>query len=262
MSYRRDKRTVSQKKVLTGLGVLLIVFAVFGTTVGDVLQKGLLRVVAPLWHTEGESALSAGIIGVFHSKITLTTENEELKKELRDLGLKLLDRNLLYEENLLLKEKLGRGNIDESIFARVLARPGQSPYDTLVIDVGSEAGLRGGERVMYEDTILIGTIAEVGARTSKVKLFTSSGEETIVEIGTERVSAVATGYGGGNFEIKIPRDTPVKEGDIILAPALMPHILGTVEYIESRPNDPFERVLFKSPVPLFEINHVIVLLGK
>ena len=262
MSYRRDKQKFPKGKVLSGLLVLFIAYVIFGTSAGDVLHKGLERVSIPLWRAEGESMFSAGIIGAFQSKLKLTAENEKLKKELRDLGLKLLDRNLLYEENLLLKEKVGRGNIDESIFARVLTRPGQSLYDTLIIDVGSEVGLRGGERVMYEDTILIGSIAEVGEKTSKVKLFSTFGEEISVEIGENMVSAIATGHGSENFEIKVPRETPVKEGDVILAPSLMPHMLGTVEHIESKPNDPFERILFKSPVPLFEINYVVVLLGK
>ena len=173
MSYRRDKQKFPKGKVLSGLLVLFIAYVIFGTSAGDVLHKGLERVSIPLWRAEGESMFSAGIIGAFQSKLKLTAENEKLKKELRDLGLKLLDRNLLYEENLLLKEKVGRGNIDESIFARVLTRPGQSLYDTLIIDVGSEVGLRGGERVMYEDTILIGSIAEVGEKTSKVKLFSN-----------------------------------------------------------------------------------------
>lgn len=263
MNYLRDKKRTGRNKLLAALAIFFIVFLFSATSFGGITGNFLERIAPPLWKVgDNISSFFSNFRAVFFSKTSLLIENAELKKELRDTSLKLLDRNLLYEENLSLKEQLGRSGGGQSIFARVLAKPGMSLYDTLVIDVGTKEGIKGGERVLYGDNVLIGEVAEVHERTAKVKLYSSPGEQIAVTIGTRAVPAIAVGYGGGNFEIKIPRDTPIAEGDAILAPSLMAHFLGVVEHIEVKSNDPFEQILFKSPVPIFEMDEVTVLINE
>src|SRR3989304_2204585 len=95
----------------------------------------------------------------------------------------------------------------QAVVARVISKPPRSFYDTLVVDAGSKEGIQVGEKVLYGDNIMIGEIAEVFEKTSKVRLFSSSGEVIDVTIGKRAVPALAVGIGGGNFEIQIPRDT-------------------------------------------------------
>lgn len=257
MIYRRDNNQERKKKFFIILTIFFFLFLFTLTPVGSATRSLLGQFAPSVWGVGGKLVrFNTQIFSVFYSKSSLLEENEALKKEIRDISLKLLDRNLLYEENLALKERLGRSGPGQTVVARVLAKPPRSPYDTLVVDVGSREGIRGGEKVLYSDNIMIGEVAEVSEKTSKIKLLSSSGENINVTIGKSAVSALAIGIGGGNFEIKIPHDTPVSPGDSILAPSLMPYILGVVEYIESKESDPFKRILFKSPISPLEIETV------
>ncbi len=257
MIYRRDNNQEKKKKFFVILAIFFFLYLFTFTPIGSFTRAQLQRFAPSVWGVGEQLALSnARIFSVFDSKSALIEENETLKKEIRDISLKLLDRNLLYEENLLLKERLGRGEYGQAVVARVISKPPRSFYDTLVVDAGSKEGIQVGEKVLYGDNIMIGEIAEVFEKTSKVRLFSSSGEVIDVTIGKRAVPALAVGIGGGNFEIQIPRDTLISLGDSILAPSIMPHFLGVVEYIESKESDPFERILFKSPISPLEIETV------
>ena len=78
-------------------------------------------------------------------------------------------------------------------------------------------------------------------------------------IGDSAIGAEAKGLGGGNFEIELPRNVDVFVGDSIYVSDINPRVLGTIEYINSDPNDVFERILFKSPVNLFSLRFVDVI---
>ncbi|MBI5816912.1 MAG: rod shape-determining protein MreC [Candidatus Yonathbacteria bacterium] len=260
MIYRRDNNQGKRKKLFVILAIFFFLYLFTLTPIASFTRALAARLAPSIWGVGEQLALSnSPMISAFYSKSSLLTENEALKKEIRDISLKLLDRNLLYEENLSLKERLGRSGSMQTVVARVIAKPPHSLYDTLVIDVGSREGIKGGEKVLYGDNIMVGEIAEVFEKTSKVRLFSSSGENINVTIGNHAVQATAIGVGGGNFEIKIPRDTPISLGDTILVPSIMPHFLGVVEYIESKESDPFERILFKNPISPLGIETVEIL---
>ena len=72
------------------------------------------------------------------SKETLEGRNDELEKEVQELRLKLLSKDLLLKENKELKAILGRVSNQRAILATVLSRPNNSPYDTLIIDIGKD----------------------------------------------------------------------------------------------------------------------------
>lgn len=262
MIYRPDNKQKTRKKFFA-LGLIVFFSYLLVATPISGFVSNILQRFTPFFWNAGERAASsvAGFSSALASKAALVQENADLKNQIRDMSLKLLDRNLLYEENLALKEKAGRNGLGQTVMAHVLAKPSRSIYDTLVIDAGSDDGVAVGQRVLYDDTIVVGEIAEVFSATAKVRLFSSPGEHVDVVIGKQAIPAVATGYGGGNFEIKIPRDTPIAEGDSILVPHIMPHILGAVEYIEAKQSDPFKRILFKSPVSPFQIETVEVATG-
>lgn len=263
MIYHRDNKQGGRNKLLAILAIFFFLYLFTFSPIGS-FTKHLVEKYTPfLWGVSNQLALTPSqMFSALYSKTSIIEENVTLKKEIRDMSLKLLDRNLLYEENLALKERLGRNGDGQTTIARVIAKPPRSFYDTLVIDVGSKQGITGGENVLYGDAIMIGEISEVSEKTSKVRLFSSSGENISVTIGKHSVPAVAVGLGGGNFEIKIPRDTHIALGDNILVPSLMPHFLGVVEYIESKESDPFERILFKSPISPLEIEIVEILIEE
>jgi len=260
MSYRQSNinKQKTLQKALVGVAffILLILTPLWGF-----LERGVQNIVAPFWRgggALGERALSISTAFV-SEKEALVKKNTELEEQLAILSTKLLDRNLLVEENLLLQEELNRDVYgDSSIAARVLSSPGISPYDTLVLDIGEKDGVAVGDEVFVTGSTAIGDIIEVFGRTSRARLNSSSGQEFAVLI-SGNITAIAKGRGGGNFIIELPRDAEVNIGDNVSTASSAGNILGFVEHIEVDPNDPFQKIFLKSPVNIFDISWVEVL---
>lgn len=191
-------------------------------------------------------------------KESLYAENAELKESLERLSLQLENQKLITEENARLKEIFGRVEGKETVLARVLAKPNRSLYDTLVIDIGLENKVKEGDLVVVSQSV-IGKIARISENSSKVKLFSSPGEEINVYIGEKNIPTVAYGLGAGNFEIKLPKDAEVKEGDIVSSPESGAEVLGLVGAIEKKESDSFQKIFVKSPINISELRWVEVI---
>jgi len=183
-------------------------------------------------------------------------ENNVLKNKLDALELSAIGSKLLAEENRLLKEVMGRYDEKEITLATVLSKPNHSTYDTLILDVGEKNGIQENDLIMSGDKFAIGTISEVYKNSSKVVLFSNPGNIMQVWIGSLGISAEAKGKGGGNFEIILPRDIVVSEGDIISVPDMNINILGVVGHIKKDPSDSFQTILFRTPVNTSELKWV------
>lgn len=194
------------------------------------------------------------------SKKSLIAENNKLNTKVKELEFNLLELDFLKQENEFIKKFFGREifNMEDSVLASVLARPNVSPYDTFVIDIGKDSGIKEDDEVYAEGDILIGRIDKIYKNTSIVKLFSSPGEMTQVFIGLQNISANAVGRGGGNFIVELPRGSEIKEEDIVTMPGIDITLFAIVEEIENNPSDPFITIFFKNPVNLNNIKWVMV----
>lgn len=259
MMLRQDKKKKKVKKAAVLIVIAGVVYMLFASPISSPIVGYLHQAVSPVWkiYTIAEEKLEP-LLSYFSSRRSLYIENKELKEQLSIIGARLADRSFLYNENLTLKEKLGRYAEDpERILAIVLAKPDRTPYDTLVIDVGKKNGVSAGNIIMIENVVL-GEVAEVYQASSKVRLYSSYGEQVTVFIGNEAIMAEAKGLGGGNFEIELPQNVDVFIGDSVYISEFDPRILGVVEYINADANDAFEKILFRSPVSLFSLRFVDV----
>lgn len=254
LKNNREKRKAAfPMYVLLGFTVVVVVVTFISPSFFPELFS---TIAAPFW--KGEHGLSAGASNALTSKRELLKENEALRETISKLYNQSLTYKLLQEENTELKAILGRVGERKVILATVLRKPPFSPYDVLVIDVGEKEGVSVGDEVVVEGDISIGNIAEVNGGTSKVKIYSSPGEKHNVLIGTTSIQASATGRGGGNFEIILPRDADVKVGDSVTIPGITPTLFGTVSALLGDPARPFETVLFKSPINISELKKVQV----
>ncbi len=260
MSYRQSN--AKKQKTLKGVFFSVIILAlIILTPIGNFIEKGIQRVATPFWIagdtvSTRTSSLSKSFVS---DKEALVKRNIELEEELRVIGLKLLDRNLIFEENLKLQEELGRDVYgDRTIAGRVLSSPGTSTYDTLIIDIGTRDSVATGDLVFVGGSVMVGSVTEAFSNTSRVQLSSSPGSELDVLV-SGNVEATAKGRGGGNFTIELPRDVDVFVGDTIETGGSYMGIIGLVEYIEVDPNDPFQKIFLKSPINVFDISWVEVL---
>ena len=216
----------------------------------------------PLWHMRAAALSSLShTIEVLQRRRDLSKENALLREQIREQEIRLLSFAVLevqHEEWLFALGRVGTTTTETLKTAAVLARPPLSPYDTFIIDIGEQGGVAAGSFVGGFGSVALGRVALVHGNTSAAVLFSAPGEETVVLVGEERVPLVARGMGGGAFEVRAPRDIPVLEKSMVFLPGFEPSIIGVVERIVEEPTDPFKRVLFRSPVNIFEVGFVEV----
>lgn len=201
-------------------------------------------------------------IFLLKSKQKLLNENSDLKERNIELEGKFVLYELLKKENEELKNFLSQNQEKKFVFAAIISRPPQSPYDTFLVDAGSENGLRSGMMVKVHDNILIGYVVDVFAKTSKIKLVSYPGEELSVIIqpigGGQSIPVAAAGMGGGNMEIKLPNSIQVNSGDQVITEGTFPLLLGFVEKVEVNLSDPFQKIMFRTPVNFQELKSVMI----
>jgi rod shape-determining protein MreC len=252
-----ERKSGKNKFVLAGFIVLIfiIIFSFQGP------RNILFGIGGPFWGVKNSIAnFFSDNIQLLKSKSALIADNNLLKQEIQNDKENQLLSSALKNENDDLKNILGRKNNNQKeILSAILAKPTFSPYDTLVIDVGSADGVSVGDEVLALGDSYIGYISEVYDNSSKVVLYSSSGETINVLIGSDKIEKTATGMGGGNFSLKAPADSGIKIGDPIIVPSISSNIFSAVEKIESKPTDSFETILFKNPVNISELEYVEVL---
>ena len=284
MSYLLDKKIKNKK-------IFKIIFLVFISLVLFYFRLGIFNGLAFLSHTVFRPVLIVGnnlggkfksLGAYFVSKNSLYLQNQKLQSEVAFDDARMANYDSVVADNASIKEILGRKDPKiPMILSAILSKPNQSPYDTLVVDVGASGGIKIGDTVFalgHSQTgealgdVPIGSIAETYSDSSKVILFSNAGEKTQVVVENKPVSAGTgpsknvfmeiVGRGGGNFEMIIPRDFILTAGDQVVLPGLTPYVVGIVETIISDPRDPFIKALLTSPVNVQELKFVEVEMSK
>ena len=232
--------------VLAVITIIALVYIFFPNTLSGSMQF----ISSPFWKAKNSSVESiVNSSQLLRSKRSLIFENNNLKAQIRESEFKLLEFEFLNQENESLKELLGRKtfNKDSAVLGAVLARPNVSLYDTFIIDIGEDGGIKNGNDVYVAGDIFIGKVSKVHKNTSTVTLFSSPGHITPVSIGLQNISANAEGRGGGNFIVNLPRGIGIEKGDIVTIPSINTKLFAVVEEIETNPSDPFITILLKIP---------------
>lgn len=252
-------RDGAKKNIFLSIFLVVILIIVFSL---QPVRDVLFSVGSPLWSLKNNvSVFFSDNTLLLNSKSDLIKENNSLNNQIKSTEKDLALSNLLKKENEDLKNILGRKNISQNLLlSSVLVKPFLSPYDTLIIDVGSSSGVMINDKVLADGNTYIGYISEVYNSTSKVVLYSSPGEKIKVLIGDNSVEKEAVGLGDGNFKVEMPRESGIKEGDNIIIPSISTNIFGIVEKIEFKESDSFQNVIFKNPVNIAELKWVEILL--
>lgn len=259
MTHRRDNSFLERKNIALFALVVVSVLALLVTPLRGVLTQGVYTIAPALWNMGDATAnVLDSVLVNFKDKNALAQKNNELTALVDRMQAQVLDRNLLAEKVAKLEETLGRAGEDDRVVANVLAGPGRSPYDTLIIDAGADEGVSIGDRVVYAGSGVIGEIVESERASSKVKLYSFPNEEHAVLVGAQAIPATASAHGMGNFEAKVPQNSKVAIGDNVIS-AKGNLLLGVVSLVEEKPAEPFKRILFRLPFNISEIRSVEVL---
>jgi cell shape-determining protein MreC len=258
-SRPRERRN----RTLLGVGIsVLIVVMIVHFFMPQFIPGIVTSLIRPFWRLE--FAIHSGAL---RSEEALLVHNEELSRELADAEVRLETIRAIELENSELKGLLGRpltasstdvSHNDGRVLAAVLERPPFAPYDELVIDIGTDLGMTVGDKVYAPGDVLIGRVASVLGKTSKVILFSSPGNQYQVMIGSGHVPATAIGRGGGQYEAEVARDVSVQEGDFVTVPSISNKPFGVVTRVLSDETQPFEVILFAPPVNVYQLRWVMI----
>ena len=259
LSKNNNKNNLKRKIVFLTVSFLVILLFILGKF--SFANSFLIKVVKPLADLKNNSVeFTEDFVYFLKFKKSLVENNKLIKEELFENKLALINLKILEEENLALKKILQRNDLDSSlILANIVLKPGLSIYNSLILDIGVNYGVKKGDKVLAGDNIIIGEIQEVHSKTSKVRLYSFPKDKIEVAVGFNKILTIAEGKGDGTFEIKLPQGTSINKGDVVTLPQENLRILGIVEEIIINPEDPFEKILFKSPVNFFELKWVQII---
>jgi hypothetical protein len=77
-------------------------------------------------------------------------------------------------------------------------------------------------------------------------------------VGVNSIQSIAIGKGGGNFEIKLPKNTQIQVGDTVSLASTTTKIIGSIQFINTSPTDSFERALFKNVADVTMLSYVMI----
>ncbi|HRH31094.1 MAG TPA: rod shape-determining protein MreC [Candidatus Paceibacterota bacterium] len=258
ISYRDRNFRSYRKRIVGVLAVVVVVVGIFFVAVGP---RQTLAAIASVGNSIFKVKRSAGQgisegLELSKSKSTLINEKSELDEKVKDLEAKLAALPTLLDENAKLTEMLARKKEGvQLIMARILIKPSESIYDTIVVDAGTEEGIVVGAKVLARGDTPIGTVAEADQHSAKIKLFSTSGEITKAVIVGKDIFIDLKGQGGGTFETTLPRDIVIEKGTTV-ATLDSGETIAFAEESLADSRDPFQRVLFRSPVNIFELRFV------
>lgn len=244
----RDKKRFGFRPVALFV-VALLLFALSLWRPG-LIRTPLFALAEPVWrmgNTLGESASRAA--QYFKFKQSLVVEIKTLHQKEDEQDALLAGYEMMREENQALKVLLGRGEEEGRILAALLVSPPHAPYDSFVLDAGTEDGAAVGDDVLFGRTVL-GRIAAVSRRAATGQLFSSPGVTTSVVIWRDgrALPAEAKGEGNGSFRIVVPKETGVTVGDRVVMPGINPSQFGEVAAVLSDETDSFATALVRNPV--------------
>ncbi len=252
-----DRKRNARRKVLWVVIILLIIVVIMITRP---IRNTLFTVASPIWKLES-GILNSSFFDYFKSKQSLINERVVMEQKLFMAGSLMAENEILRNENETLKDLLGRKEIiQNTVLAAIIVKPPQTPYDMLTVDIGEDNNVQIGDKVIANANVYIGEVSEVYPHSAKIILYSTPGHHLPVMLGLDSVSVEAVGMGGGNFNIFLPREVEVQEGDVIVVPSITPNVFGIVEKVNFKETDSFQTVLFKSPVNISELSLVEIII--
>lgn len=261
MTYLKRSNVTGRKSRTKTIGIIFGLIALF--TIHFIFPTFFPAMLYPItsvfWKSESSSLGFFARMGkIVQSKYSLVKENKRLSNEIASRDASMLILDTLRTENEELKKQLGRTGQGKDILGVILSRPPVSPYDTLVIDIGTSDGVALGNRVYTAGDTLVGDVVETYEHFSKVSLFSTPGRAVPILVGSSTIATQAIGKGGGNFSAKIPADIKIHKGDTIITTQIRSHGFGVVQEILIDSSDSLQTILFKTPININEFRFVEV----
>jgi rod shape-determining protein MreC len=195
----------------------------------------------------------------------LRSKNNELSEKILSLQVDTSRISELENENTILKKELGFAKDSSTgplIPAKIIERDPMSYLDYVIVDRGSDDGLKSGMAVVSSGT-LVGQVREVMKNTSTVVLITS--KDSIIQAMLQdcRAKGILKGGNSGLYIENITRDTEYKEGEFVITSGLGGKIkegilIGKADKLQSSSSGIFKTISVEPLLDLSKLELVFI----
>lgn len=244
MMIMRNRSGVRQLRLLRTLVWVAVLVLLFGAVV--------------LWRQEVSSVFLRFTAPALALRSRVGTADASLAQALAAATAAKADRDVLYAENMDLKNRLHRNAGRAVTLAGVLLRPPAVPYDTLVVDAGAREGVVVGSTVAAGGTAVIGSVVEVYDTTSRIRLLSAPGNtyEGTLLLADKTIPLTIEGQGGGSMRAQIPAGSGAVVGNSVVLPGVFGGYVGTVSYVETKSGESFESIYVHLATNPLELRYV------
>jgi rod shape-determining protein MreC len=219
----RDRSRTWLLLVLAAVAVVLLLLHEGGQL--QPIENVVQAVLSPI--ERAASGVFGGVgnlFGAVRDLNELRTRNAELEKQNQDLLTEIAQLRGLEGENSTLRQLLNFTQENPTYQYQTAAVIGRDPSPYLryiTINAGSREGLKPGMPVVTAGSTLIGRVAEVGFRSSKVQLLNDLSSAVNVRLQTTNVTGLAQGQQDGSLVVQyLPLNTEIITNDIALTSGL------------------------------------------
>ena len=236
-------------------GLAALVFALLVALMRFVFPGALVTALEPAFALSSAAGSAAHtLLAPFVDAAAVSMRNDVLAEQNRSLA----------AENQALADKLsaltalagGEKTIAVGIVAGVVARPPESPYDTLIVGAGTADGVAPAMEAFGDGGIPLGVVTAVTQNAARVTLFSAPGATVAGWVGKAKLPLTLTGAGAGAFSATVPRSAAIAAGDIVYLPGPGALPAGSITRIDSNPSSPAETLRIQPAANLFTITWV------
>jgi rod shape-determining protein MreC len=254
---------------ITFLVALLYIFSLNFRPVDrmDYLQRGIIEVIAPI--SKSFQVTVRAVKNVYEEYLALRKTHEanaQLREQITRLQTQLTEYHEAYLENQRLRRLLDFRTAvrAEAIPARVVMHDPSGWFQTLVVDKGSQDGVRADMPVVNDEGV-VGRIMDVSERYSRVVLITDPANAIDGMIERNRMRGVLAGKDANSCYLKYIRGNfDVQMGDLIITSGkdgVFPKglRLGRIKGVRKDPVALFQTVEVEPVVRLGSLEEVLIL---
>lgn len=229
-----------------------------GIVVGVIVVWGIARAIVGNTIADKPLVSASTVVDTLSSKRTLVNKITELQTTLESYDAELSTAALLQIENAQLKAQLNRVPAAGGTLAHVVTLPNRSLYDTITVDAGREQDIVEGQIAYAFDRIALGVVSSVATDHATITLFSAPGRETSGTVSGSNIAITMIGRGGGEYEVRMPRDVEFVVGGLIAYQSTDTSVLAEIERIATDPRDPFQKLYAKAPINLQALKWVTI----
>ncbi|MDD2807752.1 MAG: rod shape-determining protein MreC [Patescibacteria group bacterium] len=200
----------------------------------------------------------------FPGRQDLAKENSSLTEQVNKLIVENSQLKMMIELNseVSVQQKFLEHSGLKAITATIIGRNPEPNLQSIIIDKGSNDGIKPDLPLITADGVMVGKILKVKGNSSEAILVNDSRSRIAAVVQNEAGSKGAViGEHGLSLKMElIPQNDKVSEGDVAITSGIEPNIprglvIGTVSRVITEANGFFQTALLQSPV---KINNLIV----